>query len=250
MKKLLTLLILLISISFYGFAQTQPFGRIDTADLKLTSCDFEKDANAMVLFDKARVVYKNDNILMERHKRIKIFNNNAKDEANIKIVFYGEEITDVEAETINLNGNTIEYSSVDKNLIYTEVVDKEMKAIVFTFPNVKPGSVVEFKYKFKTSYPFNYPGWYFQNAIPTRYTELDGNFSSDYPLKFVRTTYQPLLIDSSIILGAKERPQNRRHIWAMTNVKTYKIEPYMDSPEDYLQCILFKPFYFSFDWKG
>src|ERR1700730_8266044 len=33
----------------------EKYGTIDTADLKLTSCDFEKDANAMVLFDRAEM---------------------------------------------------------------------------------------------------------------------------------------------------------------------------------------------------
>ena len=29
----------------------QPYGKIDKSDLELTSCDFEKDANAEVLID-------------------------------------------------------------------------------------------------------------------------------------------------------------------------------------------------------
>src|ERR1700742_3511749 len=33
----------------------EKYGFIDTADLKMTSCDFEKDANAMVLFDRAEM---------------------------------------------------------------------------------------------------------------------------------------------------------------------------------------------------
>ncbi len=32
----------------------QPYGRVDQADLEMKDCDFEKGANAMVLFDKVR----------------------------------------------------------------------------------------------------------------------------------------------------------------------------------------------------
>ncbi|MBS1532072.1 MAG: hypothetical protein JSU01_17355 [Bacteroidetes bacterium] len=49
MKRLLTL-ITLLSIVSAAKAQLRPFGNIDTADLKSTSCDFEKDAHAEVLF--------------------------------------------------------------------------------------------------------------------------------------------------------------------------------------------------------
>ncbi len=59
---------------------TQPYGKIDKADLEMTSCDFEKDANAEVLFDKADVYFDDRlNVILERHVRIKIFNDNGKD---------------------------------------------------------------------------------------------------------------------------------------------------------------------------
>src|SRR5258707_5241525 len=113
MNKIFTLFIL-SGFTLFAKAQTSPsnptimpFGVIDTADLRMTSCDFEKDANAMVLFELGLATYKYDEIIMERHKRIKIFNEKGKDEANIRIEFFGahrdEIITDVEAETINLD---------------------------------------------------------------------------------------------------------------------------------------------------
>ena len=54
---------------------TQPFGKIDNADLELKTCDFEKDANAEVLFNSGSVYYDSYlNLVGEYHKRIKIFN--------------------------------------------------------------------------------------------------------------------------------------------------------------------------------
>jgi hypothetical protein len=84
-----------------------PFGKIEIADLEMAKCDFEPDANAEVLFNKGDVYYDSSfDISGEYHKRVKIFNDNGKDEANIRIEYYGgnrlEYITDVQAETINL----------------------------------------------------------------------------------------------------------------------------------------------------
>ncbi len=247
--KLFPLLVLLAILTTHSSGQTQPYGIIDTADLKMTTCDFERDANAMVLFDYAVVTNENYTIKMQRHKRIKIFNNNAKDAANIRIEFGGsagdERITDVEAETINLNNNTIEYTGVDKKLIYTELTDKYSKAILFTFPNVKPGSVLEFVYKWTTDYLYNYPDWVFQSSIPCRYSEFDATFTNNPRFSCYRKVLQPLFKDSTVKLDEKAA---ERHIWALANVPSYKIEPYTDYPEDYLQRIVITRYAKYFTW--
>jgi hypothetical protein len=231
---------------------TQPFGRIDTADLKLTSCDFEKDANAMVLFDKATVYYDFSKVIMERHKRIKIFTDNAKEEANIHIPYYGvfhdEDITDIVAETINLNGKSIEYTIINKDLIYDKVIDKNKKEIIFAFPNVKAGSVIEFMYKFSTRIPYNYPDWYFQTSIPTRYSELDASFKNEYKLDVLKKTLKPLMKDTSAELVKEKYSGGNRHIWAMSDVKSQQAEPFSSYTEDYTQGILFRNFNKNGSW--
>jgi hypothetical protein len=231
--------------------QTMPFGSIDTADLKMTSCSFEKDANAMVLFDRAVVTYKFSTVIVERHKRIKIFNDNGKDAANVRIEFAGvhhdEEITNIQAETINLEGKNIVYTPIDPKSIYPQAVDKDTKAFVFTFPGVRSGSVVEFKFKSTTPYGYNYPDWFFQTTIPSRYSEFDASFIPDYILSVKTKIYQPLAKDTSMITTS---PRGTRHIWAMANVHTYKKEPFMDYPEDYVQCILTRPFRWSIGWPA
>src|SRR5206468_5594587 len=70
---------------------TQPYGKVDQADLEMKACDFEKDANAEVLFDKGNVYYGGDlgTITNEVHRRIKIFNDNGKSTADIHIPYYG-----------------------------------------------------------------------------------------------------------------------------------------------------------------
>jgi hypothetical protein len=130
---------------------TQPFGKIDKADLEMTSCDFEKDANAEVLFDKGTIVPQMDlnresrtpTLIMERHTRIKVFNKFGVNEGNIRIVYtsYAQTIViaDLQAETINLNNGKIEITQVDKKGIYTETVDKIRSALVFALPNISTG---------------------------------------------------------------------------------------------------------------
>jgi hypothetical protein len=235
------LLLLIPCLCFKANAQVSPFGEIATADLKLTTCSFEKSANAMILFDVAKVTYDNSwGINMNRHKRIKIFNADGVSAANVRIEYWGggrdEIIKNVEAATYNLVNNKMEKTVLEKDQQFTVKIDKQRKALVFTFPNIKAGSVVEYKYTLHTRYSYNYPNWFFQMNIPTRYSEFDGGFEFGYRINGVKKLTQPLVIDSTLSVK-----RGTRHIWAMANIPSFRLEPYMHSIEDNLQSIYFKP---------
>ena len=184
MNKLLPILALCV-ITFSAKAQQttpamptdQPYGKIDQADLEMKACDFEKDANAEILINKGELYYDQTfNVVMDCHKRIKIFNDNGKDEANIRIPYHSfnreEFITGIQAETINLTDGKQEIIKLDKKQIFTQVIDKYTSAIVFTMPNVKPGSIIEYKYSWNCTEWGNIPTWYFQSTkAPVRYSE-------------------------------------------------------------------------------
>lgn len=207
---------------------------IDTADLRLTACDFEKDAHAMVLFDEGEMVLTYPTVILERHKRIKIFNEDAKDEANIKIVldykYGGERILGLEAETINLNGGQIEYTRLDPKLVYEEHIDRRKDEVVFSMPNVKAGSVIEYRYLLEKEFSHNFPEWEFQSNIPTRYSKLA--VIIDPALKFSVYTRknQPFAVDTPSLMG---------HTWALANVSATKDEAFMRSDADVLQKLTF-----------
>jgi len=244
LKKLFSLLILLPLLTIYVRAQTQPFGKIDTADLKMTSCDFEKDANAVVLFDKAEVTTGFTSTTILRHKRIKILNNKGTDEANVSLEYYSyhglEEISNIEAETININNNAIEFLTVDKALMYHETIDRSRKKVVFTFPEVKAGSVIEYSYKLTIASEGSFPDWDFQSDLPVRYSELKASIRKDYSYKIIprinqaytKNTYEPWINGNNDTIGNK-------YEWAVTNINSYSEEPYATSMQDNLQGIQF-----------
>ncbi|MEO7216395.1 DUF3857 domain-containing protein [Mucilaginibacter sp.] len=243
MKNLYLLFLLFIVAGIKSNAQSLAYGKIDTADLKLTSCDFDKGANAMILFDVGKIAYTNtEAIVMERHKRIKIFNDKATSEGNIRLEFYSahgaENIKNIEAETINLVGNTIVVTPLDPKLIYNQKVDKERRAISFTLPNVKAGSVIEIKYTWKTTYGYNYPNWFFQGVLPNRYSKVEAHINFDYSYNIIKKLTQKTDIDTTFI--AKDT-RERTRIWSMSKIPGFRIEPYMHSLEDNLQGIYFKP---------
>jgi hypothetical protein len=253
MNRFFTTLVFCLAVSFAS-AQTpnpiQPFGKIDIADLESKKCDFEKDANAEILFDKAEIYYDtNLDLGMERHKRIKIYNTNGKDNANIRIEYYSgnhiEYITGLQAQTINLVNGKPEITKLDKKLVFTERVDKMRSALVFSMPNVKEGSVIEYKYIWNTNSLSNFPDWYFQDKLPTRYSELTTAIPDFLYFKQKVNIAQPLIVNTrkyegrSMGAGTNMVPYNlEKNTRGMANVPSLTDEPYMTATSDNLQSII------------
>lgn len=254
MVKLYASIILLVLFAKFGFSQTETkaFGKIDISDLELKECDFEKDANAMVLFDKADVIFSSAfQIVMVRHKRIKIFNDKAKDAANIRLEYYGgnrlESITKVQAQTINLNNGKAEIIKLDKKSIYNETLDKSRNAIAFSLPNVQAGSVIEFKYEWSTDSWGNFPDWFYQGELPVRYSEYKTVIPDMFFYKIQYKTRQPFIKNTttsqSKTLGGGFDAGMYADITntkALSNIPTLNDEPFMSSRRDNLQSLIFE----------
>jgi hypothetical protein len=203
---------------------TMPYGKVDKADLEMTACDFEKDANAEILFDKGSVYFDQEyNMVFDRHVRIKIFNENGKNEGDVKIEYYGgnraQIISNIQAQTINLNNGVVQIEKVDRKLIYSKAIDKNWVAVSFAFPDVKPGSILEYRYSITTPYLDNFPDWYFQNSLPTRYSELNSSVPS-------------VLYYKKLVMVHDQFVKNTDNIKAMANLASINEEPYMTCNKD------------------
>ncbi len=195
---------------------TSPYGKVDMADLQMTSCDFEKDANAEILFDKGTT--------KERHTRIKIFNEFGKRYANVRLVFPGTTpIRGIQGETFNIERGQVQITPLDNNQIYFEKIDRFHSAMVFSLPNVKAGSIIEYKYNGNYEYT-----WYFQSYLPTRYSEVQTDFGTQISFRYIPYISQPLVIDKGENTDYVQRK-------AMANIHSLPDESYMGSRWDNLQ---------------
>ncbi|MGZ3753425.1 MAG: hypothetical protein ACXVAU_19225, partial [Mucilaginibacter sp.] len=122
-------------------------------------------------------------------------------------------------------------TKVDKKQIFTQVVDKEISALTFSFPNVKAGSIIEYKFNVESSYASAFPDWYFQGDLPVRYSELQSKIPNNLQYKNLVRNTQPL--------AALEKDDNGLIAKiAMANVPSINSEPYMSSLKDNQQCML------------
>lgn len=242
MKRTFITLILAVAAVTALKAQQVPaiesIGKVNKADLDLTKCDFEPDANAEVLFDKGTASFSfnaNDvTLLFERRTRIKVFNDNGKNAANVRIEYFGNEHTEwvenIQAETINPNNGNLEIVKVDKKQIFTQRIDEDISAVTFTFPDVKPGSILDFKYTIESKAIGALPDWYFQRDIPVRYSE----FAAAMPTGVV---YKNLLHTSQPAVKLEKDLNTQITDIALANIPSVNEEPYFTTVSDNLQYL-------------
>ena len=246
---------LLLSLSLFAQNDIPAFGKVDKADLEMKQCPFDAAAEAMVLFDVAEVYcFLNLNSLtsrlssqLERHVRIKILNNKGLDFANIHIPFIAENNTEgiknLSAETINLDatGNII-VTKVDKSSFFTKKMNKRYSEIIFAFPDVRVGSIIEYKYKDDADYLYAVRDWYFQQTIPVKFSR----YILDFPNELVISA-QP---HGVLSVDMKQTSNENRSIktFSMSGVPALRDEQYISCNKDYLQQVV--PYMVSLDLPG
>lgn len=230
----------------------QPYGKVDQASLELKECPFEKDANAMVLFDKGRVYFDNNfDIVMDRHTRIKIFNEKAKDKGNIRIEFYSlrgyEKLISVQAQTINVKDGKVVITKLNNDQKFTEQIDKYRSAIVFTLPDVQAGSVIEYKYTLQTGSLSNFPSWRFQSNIPVAYSELTTLVPDIITYKPLIRVQQPFFKNTSSTENGSYNYNGEIvnyvkdvKVMALKDVPSIPDEAYMTCESDNLQSVAYQ----------
>lgn len=235
-------LITVLGLTLPVFAQRDKdipaFGTVDKADLLLKECDFDKDAEAVVLFDAAEAYLDPfGSIELQRHVRIKILKDKGLKAADIHIPYHSyrndENIKGLTAQTYNLDagGNTI-ITKVEKKLIYEKPIDKRYSEQVFTFPEAKAGSIIEYKY---THTNIGLTNWYFQRSIPVKYSRYRVDFPEE--IEFIST---PICV---LPVQQKSENRSRRNIkvLSMSNIPALRDEPYISCEDDYLQRIETRP---------
>ncbi|MBL0146996.1 MAG: DUF3857 domain-containing protein [Chitinophagaceae bacterium] len=219
-------------------ASLPEFGKVDKATLEMKECSFEKNAEAMVVFDEAES-YLNLNLnsptipIFEQtsyHTRIKIFGKKGFDHANIKIKYRNDpdiSIKKLHAQTYNIDaaGNVV-VTKVEKSAIYDKQINKRYSEKIFVFPDVKEGSVLEYEYVLEGA---SAGVWYFQKNIPVAFSRFIVDFSPE--ISVAVTPYSSLPVNKS-----NNRNATNNYSWyTMENVPAFIDEPYMSAPKDYLQ---------------
>jgi hypothetical protein len=179
MKNTLNILVLFIGSITFCNAQdfSQKYGKVTADELKMTTYDNDTSAVAVVLNEDITTdFYYNESsgfqLITSLNKKIKILKQEGTTYGTIIVPYYSklnsdaDRISGLEAKSYNIDKGEIVKTDLQKNYIYTEDVSDRYKRLKFSLPNVKAGTVIEYKYKITSNRYGSIPDWEPQTDIP------------------------------------------------------------------------------------
>jgi transglutaminase-like putative cysteine protease len=216
------------------------FGDIPEEDLAMTEYTDDPSADAVILENYARVsVRTGERILVDIdcHIRIKILNTDGLDYANVELPFGNrEKLTAIKAASYNIEDGKTVTSEVDRKSIFYDRSSRYRNNVRFSIPNVRTGSVIEYKYSIESPDYFSLYTLDFQQDVPVRKCSFNVEFPGFFEYKFVpsgdlrnvRSTRSEtnVIFGNSIVKGFSGR-------WTAFNMPAYREEPFSTGSEDY-----------------
>ncbi|MEO6550459.1 MAG: DUF3857 domain-containing protein [Ferruginibacter sp.] len=240
MKKFASLFAGLLLTSIISLAQEFPdYGIIKSEEVEMKECPFDKDANAVILLHEAFSNYDDQHrLITNHHLRIKILKEKGNSAANISIPFYRknnfEQISNIQGMTINIvDGNQVE-TRLDRKSIFTKATNERFGEVVFAFPAINRGSIIEYKYQSTMEHYGGLEDWYFGNELPV--------LSSKYTLVILPNMEFAYRVNKSPEIPVVVRQETGMGgvYFEMHNIPGLGNEPYMDARKDYLQQVTFQ----------
>lgn len=241
MRSILALLLLTVCTTKATSQKINSFGKINKEEFAKKECSYDKEANAEYLIDMAEVRYyaAGNDFVNEttRRIRIKILNEKALELANVRLSFYSksnrQNIHAVEGYTYNLNANgEVEETKLEKKAVMQQKIDENYDMLVFSMPNVKVGSVIEYRYEHSKRNYYEIEDWEFQRSQPVRYSEYNVEIPSIFEFTYLIRRTLPVKESTEGVRGIKR--------FIMQEIPGLDREPFMSSAKDYLQRIDFQ----------
>lgn len=177
MKKYI--LLLFVFISTISYTQDYKFGKVSKEELEEKFYPLDSTADAAYLYKYRRSYFnyvqnKGFQLITEIHERIKIYNKDGFDYANKSIRYYNpdrgdsESVSKIKGLTFNMENNKIIKTKLDKSGIFKEKTNKYNSRYKITMPNIKEGSIIEYKYNITSPYATSVADVEFQKGIPIK----------------------------------------------------------------------------------
>lgn len=266
-NKLFTIYFLIVN--FFVFSQEHELGKVTLEELNQKTHPIDTSAVAAILFEKGQTLFDYDqnngfSLKTEVEVKIKIYKKEGFDWANKSVFCYignnsSEKVSFSKAITYNIVNGVIEKTKLKSEGEITEKKNKYWEVKKIIMPNVKEGSIIEYKYVINSPFISTFPDWNFQNVIPTNFSEYTTRIPeyfkyNVYRKGFVIINEEKSQSKQSIMLSYKERESQRytvkttwtneqvsytenKSIYTATNVPALNIESYVNNMNNYTSAI-------------
>ena len=173
---------LLLTGSLCAHAQKK-FAKVDVADFKTTVCAIDSSAAAEYIYRIGETEYYYTEghfyIKTELKTRIRVLKDDGKDAANVAIRYYynskrpvteNDRIQNLSATAYNLVDGKVVKTSMPSKYVFKETVNENSERMKFSIPDVKVGTIIEYKYTHISEGYHNIDTWYSQQEYPVQYS--------------------------------------------------------------------------------
>jgi hypothetical protein len=266
--KLLNFILLFLVTAVPASAQKYELGEVTKEELEEKKHPTDPSAGAAVLYSKGRTYmslseHSGFDLVTEVEMKIKIYNKEGYEWANKMIPLYisgssRESVDFSKAITYNLEGGAIKKTKLKSEGEFSEDVNKFWKRKKIIMPDVKEGSIIEYKYVIKSPFINVFPTWEFQEGIPVNYSEYTTKIPEYYEYNpNFRGYYAPRVttksLNSSFNYTSKERSgwgttkttfennkieyQEKETTYILEKLPALKDESYVSNIENYTASI-------------
>lgn len=187
MKRILFIIVFSVFATMTVEAQSitlnKKFGKVSKEEVEMLEYPLDTAASAVMLYDNSSIMIdllgSGDFIkTVDRHMRIKILKESGLDWGDFELLRYvgtssREDITNIEVITYNSDDGKIVDTKMDKDFVYEDEYSSNYRKVSFYAQDVKVGSVIEVKYKVRSTRYWEINDIYFQKSIPVNFSELE-----------------------------------------------------------------------------
>ncbi len=228
------------------------FGELTQFEQQFTIYQKDQAATAIMLYEKGNnyfdVIHQRIWLIKEYHGKIKILTDQGYGEGTISIPIYKGENSSEKVEAVRaITHNGTLKTSLSPNGLYTKQINENWSELTFTFPNIKVGSILEYRYKLISPFIYNLNGWTFQSGIPKIYSEYNASIPANYRYNRNLSGYLKLAINEStlkkgcfVVDGFRDAADCEVLKYAMKDIPAFKEEEFMLAASNYNSRIDFE----------
>ena len=243
MIKKIAILTLLLLICNVVNSQDYNLNRVTVEELAEKVHPLDSSAAAAYLYKTGKISFELGMegrflLVNEVTAKIKIYKKEGFEYANFEVPYYtgGKAIRLYfdDAATFNLVGNKVERTKLKSDGEFEEKVNDNYSVKKITLPNVKEGSIVEYKYILKTPYFTYFPDWYFQHDIPVNNVQYEVTIPEYYQYQVFLRGFEAIIAAPETVVPAFSRQYNQsRIVYSGKDIKAIKSEPYVNNMDNY-----------------
>ncbi|MBK6344442.1 MAG: transglutaminase domain-containing protein [Bacteroidales bacterium] len=231
------------------------YGSLSDEEIDLKICDYDKNADAVVLFDIGKTWFvplgTGFELMYERTCRIKILKESGVNYANKIIPLYNhdkiyEKIQKIEGNSWNMIDGKLVASALSEASIYTSRENEKWTSMRFAMPEVSEGTIFEFHFIIRSNYLMHLRDWDFQSDIPVNYSRFEASMIPFYEYMFLlQGNYKNIEKNEFIAPGSERAIQDvkfRDKVYQFTlrNIPAFRETEFITSKEDYITKVNFQ----------